>query len=90
MDRVTRNSVWRGYLAELGRDLVDAGFGTGLVLVTARCAGNSNGADNIVAGHDRQSALRGDEIGQENCAALGLPFTASANFPDGARVVLAV
>src|SRR6266853_6810472 len=44
-------------LAQLGCNLVDAGLGAGFVLVAARCAGNADGADGVVADHDRQRAL---------------------------------
>src|SRR5262249_29151911 len=52
-------------LLELVLDLVDAGLGTDLILVTARGAGDANGANRFFTDHDRQGAARGGDVGKE-------------------------
>src|SRR5215469_4602171 len=52
-DRITD-----GRLLELIGDLVEAGFGAGLVLLAARRTGHTDRADDLVADLDRQRALR--------------------------------
>ena len=50
-------------LSEFGRNFVDAGLGAGFVLVAAWRARNADGADRVLAHHDRQGTLRSHEIG---------------------------
>jgi hypothetical protein len=65
---------------ELGRNLVDAGFGAGFVLVAARGAGNADGADSVVADHDRQRALGRHEIGEEELPRIGVALDGVGEF----------
>jgi hypothetical protein len=51
-------------LLQLIRGLVEAGFDTGLVLVTARRPGSAGRADDILVDFDRERAGQGDDIGQ--------------------------
>src|SRR5262249_58083663 len=60
-------------LFELVGDLVDAGFGAGLVLIAARSAGYADRTDDLLADLDRQGALRRYGVGymhREICRVL--------------------
>ena len=50
---------------EIRRNLVDAGLGTGFILVAARRAGHPDGADDVVTDLDRQRALGRHHVGQK-------------------------
>src|SRR5258706_2877887 len=67
-------------LFQLRSHLVDAGLGAGFVLVAARRAGNADGADGVIADHDRQRTLRGYEIGEEEIPRIGIALDGVGKF----------
>src|SRR5258708_4803450 len=63
-------------LFQLIGDLVDAGLGTGLVLVATRRARNPDAAEHIVTDLDRQCALRRDLVSEMERAGGGVALDA--------------
>src|ERR1700730_146001 len=59
---------------ELIGDLVDASLGARFVLLATRRSGHADRADDLVAGLDRQSALRRDDPRQVHRAGCGIEW----------------
>jgi hypothetical protein len=67
-------------LFEIGRHLVAAGFGAGLVLIAARRTGNSDCPDGFVANHHGRRTLRWRDIGRAECASRRIALNVLSKF----------
>src|SRR5262245_9424880 len=70
-------------LLQVRGDLVDTGLGASLVLVAARCAGNTDGTDGVVADLDRQRALRRNDVGEPQRTGVGVALDAFGEVTGG-------
>src|SRR5438034_9419785 len=62
-------------------NLIDARLRASFVLVSAWRARNADGADRVLAHHDRQGTLRCHEIGEEELRRVGIALDGLGKFP---------